>query len=262
MHHLVMFSGGIASWGAARRCVEKYGHENVTLLFSDTKIEDEDLYRFLHQTADMLKAPLVILADGRTPWEVFKDVRFMGNSRVDPCSRILKREITRKWLEDAYGPEEVTVHLGMDWTEMHRMDRARPHWEPYTIDAPLLWKPMIGKPQLISDLAELNIELPKLYKLGFQHNNCGGFCIKAGHANFKHLLETMPERYAEHEREEESLREYLDSDVAVLRDRTGGESKPLTLRNFRLRLEDKNAQQPMLFDEFDWGGCGCFTDGE
>ena len=72
----------------------------------------------------------------------------------------------------------------------------------------------------------------------------------------------MPERYAEHEREEESLREYLDKDVAILRDVRGGETKPLTLRNFRLRLEDKNAQQPLLFDEFDWGGCGCFTDGE
>src|SRR5689334_14206991 len=44
---VVMFSGGAGSWGAAKRTVERYGAENTRLLFTDTLIEDEDLYRFL-----------------------------------------------------------------------------------------------------------------------------------------------------------------------------------------------------------------------
>jgi hypothetical protein len=36
---------------------------------------------------------LVWIADGRHPWEVYRDEKFIGNSLVDPCSRILKREI-------------------------------------------------------------------------------------------------------------------------------------------------------------------------
>jgi len=258
MKHVVMYSGGLASWGAAKRCIERYGVDNVQLMFADTMMEDDDLHRFMKETVAEMGVQLVILADGRTPWEVFKDVRFLGNTRVDPCSRALKREPIRKWIEDSYEPHEVTIHMGMDWSEAHRLERARPYWEPYIIDAPLLWD-LVGKPQLMKELAALDIELPRLYKLGFQHNNCGGFCIKAGQANFKLLLESMPERYAEHEQEEEKLRAYLDADVAILRDRTGGDTKPMTMKDFRLRLGGKNQLQPLLFDELDWGTCDCFT---
>lgn len=49
MHHVVMFSGGAASYVAAKRVIEKYGKENVTLLFADTRTEDETLYEFVAQ---------------------------------------------------------------------------------------------------------------------------------------------------------------------------------------------------------------------
>ena len=91
--------------------------------------------------------------------------------------------------------------------------------------------------------------------MGFPHNNCGGFCVKAGQAHFKHLLEQMPERYAYHENKEQELRSYLDKDVAILRDRRGGTTKPLTLKDLRLRLVNDGEVDP-----YDWGGCGCFSE--
>jgi hypothetical protein len=96
------------------------------------------------------------------------------------------------------------------------------------------------------------IEPPRLYRLGFAHNNCGGFCVKAGQGHFALLLEAMPERYAYHERREQELRDHLGKDVAILRDRHGGETRPLTLREFR---ERRQAGEPC--DLFDIGGCGC-----
>jgi hypothetical protein len=95
---------------------------------------------------------------------------------------------------------------------------------------------------------------PRLYGMGFHHNNCGGFCVKGGQAQFATLLREMPERYAYHERKEQELRDHLDADVAIMKDRRGGTTKPLTMRAFRERLE----QQPSLFDEDEWGACGCF----
>ena len=83
--HIVMFSSGIGSWAAARRLVETVGTSDVTLLFADTLIEDEDNYRFLHEAASDIGAELVIVADGRTPIEVFRDVRFSATRRVAPC---------------------------------------------------------------------------------------------------------------------------------------------------------------------------------
>lgn len=46
MQHVVMYSGGIGSWAAAKQVVQQAGAENMVLLWADTKIEDEDLYRF------------------------------------------------------------------------------------------------------------------------------------------------------------------------------------------------------------------------
>jgi hypothetical protein len=95
-----------------------------------------------------------------------------------------------------------------------------------------------------------------MYAEGFPHANCAGGCVKAGQGQFKLLLEQRPEVYAEWEREEQGLREYLNRDVAILRDRTGGTVKPLTLTALRRRIESA----PETVDADDLGGCGCFTD--
>ena len=85
MKHIVSFSGGMGSFAEAKACVDKFGKKNVLLLFADTMMEDEDLYRFKNECIAFLGCELVTLSDGRTPFEIFKDVKFMGNSMVDPC---------------------------------------------------------------------------------------------------------------------------------------------------------------------------------
>lgn len=47
MKHIVNYSGGVGSWAVAKRVIARHGAENTTLLFTDTLIEDSDLYRFL-----------------------------------------------------------------------------------------------------------------------------------------------------------------------------------------------------------------------
>lgn len=252
MKRVVMFSGGAGSWGAARRTADQYGTENLTLLFADTLIEDEDLYRYLDEAAEDIGAPLVHLKEGRDPWQVFHDERFLGNSRIDPCSKLLKRKLMRDWLDEHHDPGTTTVVLGFDWTEVHRLERAGGYWEPWAVEAPLCDRPYQSKTDLLGDLHDRGIEPPRLYGMGFEHNNCGGFCIKAGQAQFAQLLRTMPDRYRYHEGKEQELREYLGKDVTVLREwKEGG--RPLTLREFRERLE----LQPALFDHDEWGACSC-----
>src|SRR4029077_15659514 len=131
MHHIVQFSGGIGSWAAAKRVIAKHGE--AVLLFADTLMEDEDLYRFLKDAAENLGpgAELVHTAEGRDPWQVFFDVRFLGNTRIDPCSQVLKRAWLREWMTQRYDPEDTTVYLGIDWSEEHRMEGARERWAPW-----------------------------------------------------------------------------------------------------------------------------------
>lgn len=240
---------------AAKRVAEQHGTENLVLLFADTLIEDEDLYRFVTEAIANIGGQFVRIADGRTPWGVFRDVRFIGNTRIDPCSRVLKRDLLRRWIEENCDPAETVCYLGIDWSEVHRMERARDRWAPWRVEAPLCEAPYLTKPQMLAALSAAGISPPRLYAMGFPHNNCGGFCVKAGHAQFRLLLKMFPERYASHEAQEEAMREMLGSDVAIMRDRSGDEgSRPLTMREFRERVE---GGQLGFFDQFDWGGCGC-----
>lgn len=256
-HHTVSFSGGICSFWAAYRVIQKHGTENVTLLFADTLMEDEDLYRFNAEAEQFLGVNITVIKDGRTPWEVFEDENMMGNSRVDMCLRILKRELLEKWHKTNCNPENTVIYVGLDWTESHRLDRLRLRKPKWRIEAPMCDAPYWDKRRMQKELADLGITPPRLYSMGFPHNNCGGFCVKAGQAHFAHLLKMMPERYAQHEANEKAMRERLGKDVSILKQRIKGDSKPLTLEALRKRVESN-----MQIELLDWGGCGCAIDSE
>jgi hypothetical protein len=112
------------------------------------------------------------------------------------------------------------------------------------------------KEAMLEQLQVIGIEVPRLYKLGFSHNNCGGFCVRAGQGHFAKLLETMPERYIEHEIREEALRDLLGKDVSILRRQRKGVKQTLTLRQLHDELRGGKTDE---IDMFDIGGCGCFV---
>jgi hypothetical protein len=254
---IVQFSTGVGSAEVARREVETYGAANVVLLTADTRAEDPDNWRFAHEVVDSLgSVQWVILADGRTPMQVGRDHRVVPNNRMAVCSRVLKRELLRDWVDDHCDPARDVIVLGFDWTEGHRLAQAAPHWEPFQVAAPLCEPPYLTKAQLLDRFRSIGIEPPRLYAAGFSHANCFGACVRGGQAQWERLLRTNAAVYARWEAEEERTRTMLGKDVSILRDRTRGILRPLTLRVFRERLE----AQPSLFDTDDEGACGCFVE--
>jgi 3'-phosphoadenosine 5'-phosphosulfate sulfotransferase (PAPS reductase)/FAD synthetase len=251
LKHVVQYSGGAGSWAAAKRVVERFGTADVTLLFADVLDEDPDLYRFMADTAANVGVPVTRISDGRTPRQVMTDEKYIGNSRVDPCSKILKRQLLDKWRRDNCDPNDTICYIGIDWTEVNRFTRWARRIAPWRGAAPLCEESPMGKPDVLKWLVAEGIELPELYKLEFAHFNCGGACIKAGQAQWEKLLRFRPTTYDSWETWEEGMRETV-GDHSILRDRTGGVSKPLTLKNFRLRIEAQGE-----FDREAWGGCGC-----
>jgi hypothetical protein len=241
-----MFSGGVGSWAAAKRVAATHGTENLTLLFADTRSEDPDLYRFLDEAAADVGGTLVRIAEGRTIWEVFHDERFLGNSRVDPCSKILKRQVSDRWMAANRDPADTTVYVGIDWSERHRFTRLAERRLPWRYEAPLCDAPFLAKADVFAQLKATGIRLPRLYEMGFAHNNCGGGCVKAGIKHFVLLHSAMPDVYAAWEQNESALRDRL-GDVSILRDRTKAQSRPLTLRELRMRIEE--GFEPDFFEE-------------
>ena len=274
-HYVNMTSGGEGSYGAALAILGRYAKpgDRLTLLFADVggnnpsphAGEDEDTYRFLVESsrdiirqakASGIDATLVTVMDGRDIWQVFRDNRFLGNSRIANCSKYLKRIPCREWLDANCDPDDTVVVVGIDWTEAERLGTIVRNYLPYKAIAPLCDFGARSKSEIRDVAISHGVEPQRLYRAGMPHANCGGGCVRAGQAQFALLLREYPERYAYWEENEQGLRDFLEANVAILKDRTKGKSVPLTLRSFREGIE----AQTLLFDPNDFGGCGCFTE--
>lgn len=247
----VMYSGGLTSWAAARRIVDVHGTDGVVLLFADTKIEDPDLYRFLGESSALLGLSVTRIEDGRTPWQTFRDARFIGNTRVDICSRTLKRDLLDCWRNKHCDQGTTTLVFGLDWSERHRIIRHRERMKPWHALYPLDEKPYVTKADIAADLATSGVRQPALYDEGFPHNNCGGFCVKMGLAQARHLYRVRPATYLHHEAEERETMRLHPRTRPFLRLRKHGRTRGISMEAFRKLIE----QQPMLFDNHGWG-CG------
>ncbi len=256
MNYAVSYSGGLGSFAAAHRLKGLHPDAHITLVFCDTLIEDEDLYRFLRESAAALDLPLIELRDGRNPWEVFRDVKLQGNSRIAPCSRVLKREVMSRWLSEQYPYGGVTLVLGIDYEEAHRLPRAVAANAPVPVIAPLCDPPFEGRTAVQALLRQYGLKPPRLYAEGFPHNNCGGFCVRAGLAQFDLLRRRFPDRFEWHAQQQERLvRLVPNADRPFLRKQRGDSVAYITLREFEaMKLEEP--------EQFDFGGCGCFVDAE
>ncbi len=232
--HVVQFSGGIGSWATAMRVAATHGTDRLVLLAADTQAEDPDLWRFVDDAAAHLGVTPVVVADGRTPWQVFEDQRFLGNSRIAPCSHHLKQKPCRAWLTANADPATTILYVGIDWAEQRRTAAIEHGWRPWTVRFPMCDPPYLSKADMLGWARAEGIELPRAYADGFEHNNCFGACVRAGQRQWRHLLEVAPERYLAAEAEEEKLRAQL-GDVAILKERRRGVTYPLPLRELRRR---------------------------
>jgi len=237
--YIALFSGGIASFIATLKILNKY--PNKTLIwFFDTKIEDQDTYRFLNDCQDFYGKKIEIYSDGRNPWQVFRDERFIGNSWKTPCNKILKRKLLEDTIDKLDFNDDLTLVFGISTEEIHRTIKISEGWKKRKINTefPLLEYSFLDYGKNIDFKKYFGIDPPRLYRMGFNHNNCGGACVKAGKKQWIQLLNNFPKRYLWHEEEENITREYLNKDVSILRDRRGRITKPLTLQ--KLREDYKN----------------------
>jgi hypothetical protein len=360
---VVMYGGGLTSYEASRRAIEIYGKDNVEIWFADTKTEDADLYRFNDDVERLLGIKITYFSQGVDIWGVFKQQRMIGNSRIDPCSKYLKRVPLREALDrlspgmkcsycdtvssrkdteinivnqieqkrkvyhcpicstnDApYGNvvqtltksmksfrklknrfkgallqetekplidtliEEILevnstvqnmveqldrtmtpqhrdggdlhVALGMDDIEdCDRINRAKAYWKPYIVEFPLTQSPIMFKDNIADALSEQGVSQPRLYDMGFAHNNCGGFCVKAGQSQFRQLLQLRPDTYAYHEAQERELQLFLGKPVTVLTETVDGKKLNLSMQALRERIE-----AGMRIDEGDGEACACLN---
>jgi hypothetical protein len=254
--HVVNFSGGLCSFWAAHRVVQEHGVSDVVLLFADTLIEDPDLYSFNEQCAEILGVPVTRISAELTPWQLFQREGMIGNSRFPICSVYLKRKPLDAWRKANCVDIDTVLYMGFDWTEANRLSDLRRELPDWKIEAPMTEEPIWDKCRMQKEAEALGLKIPRLYTLGFPHNNCGGRCVRAGISHWVHLLKVLPERFKEWENEERATALELTgrgiTPLSILKDRRGGVTNDLYLWQLRERVEAGEK-----FNRFDWGGCGC-----
>lgn len=235
--YLVSLSGGLGSAIAGERAIQRFGRENVLLWFSDVLQEDEDLHRFMYDLMVRWSGKLFWYKDGRKPEDVWESHRIIANNRMCPCSFSLKIQPCRAFMQSM--PTLPQVLIGYKPDEIQRQKRTCASYDKAipgsTVVYPLLWEPVEHRDLSVVCQEELDIVPPRVYALGFEYNNCGGDCCRAGIGG--RVLEAIhfPERF-QHSLEWE---ERMSAKGGALTGKTfctrlvNGEKHPLSLREIQ-----------------------------
>jgi hypothetical protein len=212
---------------------------------------------------------LAWLVEGRDPWEIFRDERYLGNTRADPCSKIDKRQMLDQWRDAECDRARDVILFGIGEHEKHRFEsvdakgrvtgiKPRLAAKGWTCAAPLIEYPAHPIKDLRSDL--YGIRQQRLYGFGYSHGNCGGFCIKAGMEHYRNRRRAQPDRFAYDALMERKISDYLGNGSAtILRlRRAGRKTRPLSLIEFGQML-DGQPEMELLSSPGD-SGCGCMID--
>jgi len=248
---VVNLSGGVCSFMAAIRAVERHGKDHTVLLFADTGEESQELHRFVSECVNFLGCEFVAVKHPLGMDGLIDKYVAIPSNRMAFCTRELKQEMCDQWIK-ANAPDAVRV-FGFDWTEAGRIERIAARLAPAETWCPMADAPYLMKGMMLDRCRELGIEPSRQYAKGFQHDNCGGGCVKGGHAAWAVTLREEPAVYAKWEQREHRVTAIRGKPCTILRDRRGGETKPLLLSDFRELVEAKS------YDTLDWGACSCFA---
>jgi len=170
MKDIVFYSMGICSAYIACRLKDEC-HDPICL-FSDTKREDEDTYRFGRQVAERWGLNIVEASHGGDLWDTFKAWNMIPARQLSPCSRDFKILPSRAFLKALPEGEEYRVAYGYDMDEQKRADRTLAHWD---IPTASVWFPLmewqVSKAQCFGYFQQHGIAPPRMYQ-HFQHANC------------------------------------------------------------------------------------------
>jgi 3'-phosphoadenosine 5'-phosphosulfate sulfotransferase (PAPS reductase)/FAD synthetase len=212
VRYIVKYSGGICSAYIAAQW-QRDGKQPICV-FSDTKREDADTYRFAAEVAEKFGLNVVDASDGRDMWDVFRHWKMIPYRQIAACSKTMKIAPGERWLklnDDAPG----VVAFGYDLGEEDRAERLTAGWSLKNI-RPVY--PLIGwgvsKEQCFGFFNDHGIRPPRLYE-HFRHANCIP-CKNFRRSDYLALLAYYPEKFDQAEAfEAETGLRWMQDDVSL-----------------------------------------------
>ena len=187
---IAWFSCGAASAVATKLAIAESKHP-VEVLYCHVAEEHPDNLRFMKDCEQWFGQEIKVLQNEQyhgSIYEVFEKRRYIVGVAGAPCTRLLKKEVRKKYEQ----PNDIQV-FGYTVEEQDRVDRF--------IDANNsvnLWSILIDKgltkTDCIAMIDRAGIQIPEMYKLGYSNNNCIG-CVKGGLGYWNKIRQDFPAQF-------------------------------------------------------------------
>lgn len=168
------YSDGAASAVTAKLAVDTYGDAVDVVKCDTTDDEHPDNIRFRSDVERWIGRSVTLIRSDRYDGidDVFEDRRYLAGIAGAPCTGQLK-----KLVRHAYQRPDDTHLFGYTADEAARI-RMFENNNPELACEWLLADRELSKDDCYHVLEDAGIDLPAMYRLGFEHNNCLG-CVKA-----------------------------------------------------------------------------------
>lgn len=182
------FSCGAASAVATKKAIEKYGKDNFIVASCVVANEHPDNERFLQDCEKWFGLPVLRLSSTKYKdcWEVWEKNRYLAGIKGAKCTTEMKKIVRQKFQKVT----DVQI-FGFTSDEKHRADRFRMQNPEVDLVTPLI-DLGISKNDCFIEIQKAGIELPAMYKLGYNNNNCIG-CVKGGAGYWNKIRRDFPE---------------------------------------------------------------------
>lgn len=186
---LAQFSCGVTSLIATALTLAQHrGKREVVIVNAFIVEEDEDNRRFLADCERWLQHPITVLRDqkyGASVHEVWRRKRFMKGQHGAPCSMELKRKLLASFQRPG---DEIVI--GYDADEQARFEDLVERNPATIFRAPLIERGLT-KSDCLAMVQRAGIELPLMYRDGFENANCPG-CPKGGEGYWNRIRTVRP----------------------------------------------------------------------
>ena len=184
------FSCGANSAVATKLTIQKYGLEDVDIVYCDTGGEHPDSMRFLMDCEEWFGKKITILKSEKYEdhFDVWEKTGFINGIYGARCTTELK-----KVLRFAFQKVDDLQIFGYSAEEETRIKRFNKTFPEVMTEFPL-YDLGLQKNDCVGMLMEIGINIPTMYKLGFNNNNCIG-CCKGGAGYWNRIRKHFPEQF-------------------------------------------------------------------
>lgn len=220
---ILWWSGGVTSAVACKITIDLYGAENCRSIFIDTANESKDTYRFKKDCEKWYGLPIESISGLGDKYKTIQDVwrkyKSLNVAHGAICSSTLKRDVRLKWQKENNYRYQV---FGFDIDEPKRAKSMSLNYPDARAIYPLLFHGM-SKKDCIKMLEDAEIEIPIMYKYGFNNNNCFKTgCVQGGIGYWQKMKRDFPKKFEAMAEIEHELTDAKGSVVTMLKDQSKG----------------------------------------